>query len=125
MQFKKIHLKFPVNVCKNVLLELYNLIYPRLSTGFGVQVFFANLNLLELQVRYLPLYILFSVIDRFGYIWMGSLHRNIPLIIEFLKVPFLVLYFPYYTLMIVLMMLSVIYTDDTTLYCKCGQVSDL
>ena len=125
MQFKKIHLKFPVNVCKNVLLELYHLIYPRLSTGFGGQVFFANLNLMEVRVRYLPLFILFSGIDRFGYIWMGSLHMNIPLIIKFLKVPFLVLYFPYYTLMIVLIMLSLIYADDTTLYCKCGQASDL
>ena len=56
---------------------------------------------------------------------MGSLHMNMPLIIEFLKVPILVLYFPYYTLMIVLMMLSVIYADDATLYCKCGQASDL
>ena len=125
MQFKKIHLKFPVNVCKNVLLELYHLIYPRLSTGFDGQVFFANLNLMEVRVRYLPLFILFSVIDRFGYIWMGSLHMNIPLIIKFLKVPFLVLYFSYYTLMIVLIMLSLIYADDTTLYCKCGQASDL
>ena len=38
---------------------------------------------------------------------MGSLHKNIQLMLEFLKVPFLVLHFSYYTLMTFLM-LSVI-----------------
>ena len=37
-----------------------------------------------------------------------SLHKNIQLMREFLKVPFLVLHFSYYTLMIFLTMLSVI-----------------
>ena len=37
-----------------------------------------------------------------------SLHKNIQLMLEFLKTPFLVLQFSYYTLMIFLMMLSVI-----------------
>ena len=40
--------------------------------------------------------------------WMGNLYRNIQLMLEFLKGPFLVLPFSYYTLMIFLMMLSVI-----------------
>ena len=39
---------------------------------------------------------------------MGSLHKNIQLIFEFLKAPFLVLHFSCYTLMTFLMMLSVI-----------------
>ena len=39
---------------------------------------------------------------------MGSLHKNIQLMLEFLKAPFLVLHFSYYTLMTFLMMLSVI-----------------
>ena len=39
---------------------------------------------------------------------MGSLHKNIQLILEFPKAPFLVLHFSYYTLMTFLMMLSVI-----------------
>ena len=39
---------------------------------------------------------------------MGSLHKNIQLMLEFLKGPFLVLHFSYYKLMTFLMMLSVI-----------------
>ena len=41
------------------------------------------------------------------------------------EAPFLVLHLSYYTLMTFLMMLSVIYADDTTLYSKCDQASDL
>ena len=37
-----------------------------------------------------------------------SLHKNIHLMLDFLKTPFLVLHFSYYTLMTFLMMLSVI-----------------
>ena len=40
--------------------------------------------------------------------WKESLHKNIQLMREFLKAPFLVLRFSYYTLMSFLMMLSVI-----------------
>ena len=40
---------------------------------------------------------------------MGSLHRNIQLMREFLKAPFLVLHFSYYTLMTFLTILSVIF----------------
>ena len=62
---------------------------------------------MEFQVRYLALFLLFSVIDDFAWFWMESLHKNIQLIWEFLKAPFLVLHFSYYTLMIFLVMLSV------------------
>ena len=51
---------------------------------------------------------LFSVIDEFEKFWMESVHKNIQLMQEFLKAPFLVLHFSYYTLMIFLSMLSVI-----------------
>ena len=46
---------------------------------------------------------------------------------EFLKAPFLVLHFSYYTLMTFLLMLCdiAIYADDTILYSKCDQTSDL
>ena len=49
-----------------------------------------------------------SVIDDFEWFWMESLHKNIQLMREFLKAPFLVLHFAYYTLMTFLMILSVI-----------------
>ena len=59
----------------------------------------------------------------------SNLHKNIQLMIELLKAPFWVLYFSYYILITFLMMLSVIfiaiYVDDTTIYSKCGQASDL
>ena len=47
--------------------------------------------------------------DDFERFWMGNLHKNIQLMWEFLKAPFLVLHFSYYTLMIFLTMLSVIF----------------
>ena len=77
------------------LLELWPLIYPRLLTGFGMLVFFTKLSLMEFQVRYLALFLLFSVIDDFEWFWMGSLYKNIQLMLEFLKAPFLVQHFSY------------------------------
>ena len=74
------------------LLELQHLIYPRLSTEFGILVFFPNLGLKEFQVRYLVLFLLFLVIGGFGWFWMGSLYKNIQLMLEFLKGPFLFLH---------------------------------
>ena len=53
-------------------------------------------------------FLLFSIIDSFKWFWKGSLHKNIQLMQEFLKAPFLVLHFSYYILMTFLMMLSVI-----------------
>ena len=47
------------------LFELQYLIYPRLLIGFGMLVFFTNLSLMEFQVRYLALFLLFSIIDGF------------------------------------------------------------
>ena len=63
--------------------------------------------LMEFQVRYSALFLLYSVIDDFEWFWMESLRKNIQLKREFLKAPFLVLHFSYYTLMTFLM-LSVI-----------------
>ena len=89
------------------LLELLHLIYPRLSTGFDMLIFFINLSLIEIQVRSLPFCCLFSVIDVFRWFWMGSVQNNVQLVLEFLKILFLVLRFSYYTLMTFLKMLSV------------------
>ena len=47
------------------LLELWHVIYPRLLIGFGTLVYFTSLSLMELQLRYLALFLLFSVIDGF------------------------------------------------------------
>ena len=102
-------------------LELWDLIYPRLLAAFGMLVFFTNLHLMEFQVRYLALFLLFSVIDSFEWFWMESLHKNIPLMLEFFKAPFVVLHFSCYTLMTFLTLLSVILLSmpissyDTTL----------
>ena len=90
------------------LLELWHLIYPRLLTGFGMLVFFTNLSFMEFQVRYLALFLLFSVIDGFKWLWMENLHKNIQLMLEFLKTSFLIHHFSYYTLMTFVMMFSVI-----------------
>ena len=54
------------------------------------------------------LFLLFSVIDRFRWFWMRRLHKNIQLMLEFLKAPFFALHFSYNTLMNLLMILSVI-----------------
>ena len=62
------------------LLELWHLIYPKLLIEFGMLVFFTNLSLMEFQVRYLALFLLFSVIDNFEWFSRESLHKNIQLI---------------------------------------------
>ena len=69
------------------LLELWQLICPRLFTGFGMLVFFTNVSLMELQVRYLTLCFLFSVIDGLEWFWMEHLYKNIQLMLEFHKAP--------------------------------------
>ena len=88
--------------------NLSNCKYPRLSTEFSMLVFFTNLGLVEFQVRYSALFLLFSVTGGFQWFWMGSLHKNIQIMLDFLKGPFLVLHFSCCTLMAFLMMLSVI-----------------
>ena len=107
--FSQLYLAELLGLLKGLgLLELWHLIYPRLLTECGILVFFTNLSLMEFQVRYLPLFLLFSVIDDFEWFWMESLHKNIQLMLEFLKAPFSVLHFSFYMLMIFLTMLSVI-----------------
>ena len=49
----------------------------------------------------------FTVIDGFKGFWIESLYKNIQLLLKFLKAPFLVLHFPYYTLITFLTMSSV------------------
>ena len=59
-----------------------------------------------------------------------QVHKNIKLMMEFLNAQFLVLHYSYNTLMMMFDLHDVIcniaiYADDTTLYSKCGQPSDL
>ena len=98
-------------------------------TEFGILVFFTKLNLMEFQVRYLALFLLFSVIDSCRWFWMRNLHKNIYLKLDFLKGPFLVLHFSCYTLMTFLMMLFqillsmlmiVLSTQNVIRYLICG-----
>ena len=66
---------------------------------------------MEFQVRHLVLFRLFLVKNCFRWFWMGNLHKNIQLMMVFLKAPFLVLLFSYLflpTFMTLLVMLSVI-----------------
>ena len=63
------------------------------------------LHKLESYVKYLALFLFFSVIGDFGWFWVGNLHKNIQLMLEFIKGPVLVLHFSYYTLLTFLMML--------------------
>ena len=96
-----------------VVLEALNL---RLLTGFNMLVFFKKFSLMEFQVIYLAIFLLFSVTDSFEWFWVESLPKNIQLMLEFLKAPLLNEHFSYYTLMTFLMM------DDVMKY---DQASDL
>ena len=71
-------------------------------------IFFTNLYLVRFQDMYLAFFLLFSVIDGFWWFQIGSLHKNVQLILEFFKAPILVLPFSYQTLMTFLMVSSVI-----------------
>ena len=68
-----------------------------------------------MEVRYLALFLLLSVIGSFGQFWMVSLYKNAQLMLEFY----------YYKLITFLMINVAIYDDDATLYSKCDQASDL
>ena len=103
------------------LLQLWHLIYPRLLTGFGMLVYFTNLSVMEFQVTYLALLLLF-----YKWFWMESHHRNIRSMLDVFKALFLVLHLSCYTLMTFMTMLSVILLSMLIiLLYKCDQSSDL
>ena len=83
--------------------------------------FFTNLSLMEFQVRSLVLLLLFKVVDGVEWFWMASLHNNI-------QVPILgpTLFLLYINDLPDDIICNIaIYADDTTLYSKCDQASDL
>ena len=68
----------------------------------------------------------FFLIDSFCWYWIGSLHKNIQLMLGFLKGPLLVLQFSYYNDIPDYVICNIaICADDATLYSKCEQASDL
>ena len=71
---------------------------------FGMLFFFTNLGLMGFQVRYLALFLFLSVIWHFRWFWMGSLHKNIQFMLEFLKGKVLVLHFSYYMILSVILL---------------------
>ena len=109
------------------LLKLWHFIYPRLLTKFAMLVFFINLSLMEFQVRNFVTLLFFSVIHSFEWFWIESLHKNIQLMLEFLKAPFWLLHFLRYIndLPNDVICDIAIYADDTTLCSKCDQASVL
>ena len=76
----------------NNRLKWWHLIYPSLLTESGMLVFFKNFDLMKLQVWHLVVFPLSSVIDGFVWFCMGSLHKNIQLMLEFLVPTHLLLY---------------------------------
>ena len=107
---------------------LIQLMHPRRSTEFGKLVLFTSLGLVEFQVRNLALFLLFSVIGGFWWFWMGSLHKNIQFMLEFLKGP---VFSPTLFLLYIndlpddVICNIPIYADNTTLCSKCDWASDL
>ena len=87
-------------------------------------IFFLNLSFKEFKATYLSSFRLFSVIDGFECLRMRHLQKNIQLMLEFLKAPTL---FQLYinNLPDDVICNIAIYADDTTLYYKYFQASDM
>ena len=63
-------------------VELWHLINSKFLAGFGMLVFFINSSLITFQFENLSLFRLFSVFDGIKWFGMGSLVKNIQLILS-------------------------------------------
>ena len=93
-------------------------------------VFFTNLSLMEFQVRHSVLCCLFLVKDSFKWLWMGSGRKNIQLINAgapqgSILGATLVIQYMNNDLPHDVICSNAVSTDDTTLYSKSDQASDL
>ena len=89
-------------------------------------VFFTNESFMEYQVRYFVWLPLFLVIDRFRGFYMGSLHKNIELMLELLKALGPTLFLLYINDLHDEIICNIAtYAVDTTLYSQCNQAFDL
>ena len=88
-------------------LQILWRLYLKELQGLSLLVLCTNLSLMEFQVKYLALFLLSSVIYRFLF-FVSNVYKNIQLILEFFKAPFLVPHFTYYTLINFLVMLFAI-----------------
>ena len=89
-------------------------------------VFFTNLGLMGFQVRYLALFLLFPEIGDFGWSWMGGLHNDIHVGVSQGSILGPTLFLLYINDLPDGAICNVaIYADDTTLYSKFDQASDL
>ena len=108
------------------LLELWHLINPRLLTGFGMLVFFTNLRFMEFQVRYLALFLLSNT--RLRVVLEGKSSQEYPVNVGVSQGSILgpTLFLLYISDLPDHVICDIaIYADDTTLYSKCDQASDL
>ena len=78
---------------------------------------------MEFQFRYLALCLLFLVIEGFEWFWIASLPKNFQLMLEFLRPTLFLTYI--IDLPDDVICYIAIYADDSTLYSKSDQASDL
>ena len=110
------------------LLNLWHLINPRLLTGFGMLVFFTNVSLKEYQVRYLVLFLFFLSNRRLRVVLDGKPSQEYPVNAGVLQGSILG---PTLSLLYIndlpddVICKIAIHADDTALYSKCDQASDL
>ena len=92
-------------------------------------VFFTNLNLMEFQVRFLALFFLFSVINGFGWFWMDMMSSQgypVDAVVPQGSIIDPTLFLVYINDLPDDIVCNIaVYADDTTLYSKCDQASNL